>query len=444
MRRSLLLALALCSGPAAAAQPFTLNTLRPYLNNEINGLELNHLYLQSLFAMNSTPLTIGAGVRAAPAEFLRTDGQLTDAGLGKALYVLSWGFGRPSTGFAGFAGLNLSTVRPTGFPNVLAQSGDQVSFIPAIGVSAVFFAGLAYQGFAAEFGLHYVKQAYDADGAGRFVGGACPNDPEIGCGGRQVRPGAPVVHPAKHYKFEEFNYLINLEHEDGYSLGVVISNVHPVLPDGTLGSELTLGGIRALAQPTQLKLDLFGRLGFGVNHYSGELDYYGDQIAAIDDAVARGVALPPADGDIVELALLTNDIAETGINARVVIQGLPSPLFRLAEVSYAIQGGTTGLVPQAGARVRALFRDDGFTPSADAYAGLFWIFEKDEPDEGDRGLSGYLSYSYNAPDALTFIPLADSHVIGLQLVFGNPMGLPPPVPIIRYPERVDAVEGVKP
>jgi len=439
MRGALLVttALILASSPASA-EPFTLATLRPYLNNEINGLELNHLFLKSIFALNATPFTIGAGVRASPAKYLRTDDGTTDAGLGKAIYVLSWGFGRPATELAGFAGMNLSTVRPTGFPNLLAQSGDQTSFIPAIGVSAVFFAGMAYKGFAVELALHYFSQSYDADGIGRFVGGACPTDPGADCGGRAVRSGAPVTGPATHHKFEDFNWLLNFDHQSGYSLGILLSNTHPLQEDGTIGTKLSLGGFRALAQPEQLTFEVFGSLGIGLNSYDGTLDYYGDQIAAVNDAVARNAALPTPGGDIYEIPLLASNIADTGINARIVLQVLPDPLFRLAEVGYAIQASGGGLVPQAGARAKVFYRDSGFVPSVDAYAGLFWIFEKDSPDDGDRGISSYISYSYNSPDSLTFVPLPDSHVLGLQLVFGNPMALPPPVPIIRYPKMEDA------
>src|SRR4051812_7429029 len=122
---------ALWSVTAAATEPFTANTLAPYLNNEVNGLELNHIFLQSMLTLDATPFTVGAGVRASPLSYQRIDGGRTDAGLGKVLYVISIGAGKPRSGVAVFGGVNVSQVRPSGFPNITALSGDQKTLIRA-------------------------------------------------------------------------------------------------------------------------------------------------------------------------------------------------------------------------------------------------------------------------------------------------------------------------
>jgi len=417
---------------AAAAEPFTVFTLRPYLNNEINGLQLNHLFLQSLFALDATPLTFGAGIRAAPATYLRTDGGTTKAGLGKAIYVLSFGVGQPRTGFALFGGLNLSTVRPSGFPNVLGQSGDSHSFIAAGGTSAVFFAGLSYEGLALELAVHDKVQDYDADGAGRFVGGGCSK--EWGCGGRPVRSGAPVPAAPVSTHTKDENLLLSIEDVRGYSAGVLLSTIHSVSDAGGEVAKRALAGFRTLAQPRSLASQALGSVGAGLNGYDPALDYYGDDLALQNAAASRGDPPPPTrKKSIYEVPLVSDNVAGTGINGRVVLQAWPNPLFRLAEVGYSVQGRGSSIVPQTGARVKMFRRSDAYVPSVDAYAGIFWMFDKNESTDAASGLSVYLSYSYNSPDSLTFVPMPDAHVLGVQMVYGNPMGLPPPVPIIMYP-----------
>jgi hypothetical protein len=113
-----------CALPAAAADPFTMFTLRPYLSNEINSLELNERYLESLLELDGTPTTLGVGLRAAPATYRRIDDGVTKAGLSKEILVVSIGSGHPASDSAWFLGLNQSVVRPTAFPNFLLASGD--------------------------------------------------------------------------------------------------------------------------------------------------------------------------------------------------------------------------------------------------------------------------------------------------------------------------------
>jgi hypothetical protein len=415
-----------CSSVALAAEPFTALTMKPYLANEVNALELNHLYLQSLFALDSTPFTLGAGIRSAPASYLRTDGEVTDAGLGKAIYVLAIGAGRPRSGFAVFGGLNLSNVRPSGYPNVTAQSGDADSFISAQGGSSVVFLGVAYKGLALEVAQFATEQKYDADGHGRFVAGGC--DPDFGCGGRTTRAGGPIASSPVTTEIDRQSVVANVESIHGYSAAVIVTPKQPGV------EKTTLTGFRLLAQPSQLARYGLGALGAGLNSYDAGVDYYGDQLDALNEAAASGGAIPDAEeGRLYEIPLVSDDIAGTGINGRIAVQVAPKAAFRLAEVGYAAQASGSWLIPQVGGRAKMFLRDESYVPSVDAYAGVFWLFDQDEPDDDDNGLSVYASYSYNSPDSLTFVPLADAHVIGLQMVYGNPLGLPPPVPILKYP-----------
>lgn len=419
---------------ARATEPFTAHTLQPLLHNEVNALQLHHLFLQSQFALDDTPLTIGSGVRAAPARYLRTDG-VTEAGLGKVLYTLSWGTGRPTTGVALFGGLTVAQVRPSGFPNLLALSGDRTDRISAQGGSGIVFLGLSVHGWAAQLALYPTGLTYDADALGRFQPGGCWAGGDCSPS-REVRPGSPVPGTPVHTSVQDVQQLIHLESKSGVSIASLLGTVHRVDDQGRIQDRRALAAVRALAEPYELVPREVGLFGTGLNHYAPEVDYYGDRTAETLDAAREGSPLPavPEHG-IWEVPLLAENIAETGVAARVVVQALPSPTFRLAEVGFAMERSPrSGLVVQGGTRLQLFRRSTSYTPAADAYAGVFWLFDEAKHEDRERGLSSYLSYSYNSPDSLTFVPLPNAHVLGLQLVFGNPMALPPPISIVKYPE----------
>lgn len=69
-----------------------------------------------------------------------------------------------------------------------------------------------------------------------------------------------------------------------------------------------VAAVRLLAQPEELtrRLKLIG--GLGLNVYSGEIDYYGDQFEERSAAARAGLDHPPAGGRIVELPFVVDDI----------------------------------------------------------------------------------------------------------------------------------------
>lgn len=426
-----LLAGCLLSAPEArAAAPYTAESLRPYLNNEINALELNRLFLDSMLDMDRIPITVGTAVRAAPAAYQRLDGRVTEAGLGKQLYTLSFGAGRPDSEVGVFAGGIVSNVRPSGFPNIWALSGEGDDLIRAAGSSAVIFAGVGVKGTVIQLAYHRTELGWDADGAGLFVPGGCHL--EYGCQSRQPRPGAPVETPPVAFQENKNALLINVLNEEGYHTEALLSPVSDVGVDGERVRRSALAAARIAGMPEDLIDPKIGLLGAGLNFYDKAVDYYGDRNERVRQAAAEGQPPPQTDTvPMVELPLMAGDLAELGLQARVIPQILPRPALRMVEVGWSLEGPLgERLVPQVGARAKVFRRGEGYEPSVDAYAGAL-VSYGDLWDEVARGVSVMASYSFNSPDSLTFVPLEGAHVLGIQLVVGNATALPPPVPILR-------------
>jgi hypothetical protein len=420
----------LCASTAEAAAPYTTETLRPYLNNEVNALELNRLFLDSMLDMDRIPFTVGTAVRAAPASYQRLDGEVTEAGLGKQLYTLSFGGGRPDSGVGVFAGGIVSNVRPSGFPNIWALSGEGDDLIRAAGSSAVLFAGVGVKGTVVQLAYHRTELGWDADGAGLFVPGGCHL--EYGCQSRQPRPGAPVEDPPVAFQQNKHALLINVLNEEGYHTEALISPVSDVTLDGELVRRTALAAARVAGMPEDLFDPKIGLLGAGLNFYDKAVDYYGDRNARVREAVANDEPLPETDSKpMLELPLLASDLANVGIQARLIPQILPRPALRMVEVGWSMEGPLgERLVPQVGTRAKAFKRGTGYEPSVDVYAGALLSYG-DLYDEVARGVSVMASYSYNSPDSLTFVPIEGAHVLGIQLIVGNATALPPPVAILR-------------
>lgn len=420
----------LSSSPAAAAAPlYEVADVSRYLRNDTSALIANHLLLQSMFSIDAAPSTIGFSLKTSPARFSVASGEISDGSLSKWGVVALVGGGKPATGAAWFTGVNYAHLITGGFPNVLAGAGngDPQKVVSAGGGSAVFFVGGAYKGVALEGGVFFNGAGYESDPLGRF-GAGCPYT--YGCG--PWREGAPM--PAveqETYDVTDRSYLLNLEHKGGHALAALFSEQPEAASEEQVGG-LTM--LRGLSQPYDLLPKAIGLLGAGFNSYSPDIDYYGDEVAKIREEQAEGLpASEPTGKNLFEIPLVGDQLAETGLMARLTFQLAPQPLFRLVEAGWVDEFniGPHALL-QAGARAKLFRRHTSYVPSAEAYVGLFKV---DAEREG-RGLSSYLTYSYNSPDPLTFPPVYDAHVMGIQIVAGNPIAMPPPVPTVQYPTHM--------
>lgn len=420
-------------GAAAHAQPLTRDTLKPLLIADVNALQANRYFLQSMIALNSTPFTIGYGTQQARVDYLRIDGAVVPGSLSKDQFVLSAGYGRPATGFAMYGVLNFVGATAGNFPKPPMTNINSIA-IRATNASVVAALGLAYKGWVLQASWHYHELRVHADQYGRLT--SC-GDEGFGCPQNLYpsRPGAPEPILLDSNKETASSRMIMLENKGGYSAGAIFADFAQALPDGTREHLTRLAALRVLAQPNAIFEKLGSFLGVGLNTYARQLDYYGDKLKARQDAAREQKPPPQNDKGIVEIPLLADHIAKLGFIGRIVLQAYPKPLPRLAEIGYLHAGNeVASFVPHVGARAKVFRRGDEAAFSCDAYAGFFFMTSRSTQEHEGRGFSVFGHYSYNSPDASTFVPLPDSHVIGLQLVWGNPAALAPPIPSVRVPK----------
>lgn len=410
------------SSIALGAPLYTAPDVAPYLRSDTTALLSNHYLLQSMFALDAAPSTVGLGVKLTPADLAVANGDVASGALTKWNTVAMVGGGKPTTGAAWFAGVNYAHLVSTAFPNLLKDArGERPETIVSFGGgSAVLFAGGAVQGVAAEVGLFLNGADYTSNTEGGF-GEGCPRS--FGC--EPSRPGAPFdpVGAGESLEVTRRSLLLNVEHHGGHQLSALVSEQELA----SAGRQATRGGLtllRALSQPYDLFPEAVGLLGAGLDTISPDVDFYGDDAAR----VRRGA---PAEGKrLWQVPLVGDRLADTGLLARVTLQAAPVPALRLVEAGWADDvplADRTWL--QAGARARLYRRDTTYRPSADAYAGLFVA----DADHDGRGFSAWATAAYDSPDPLVFPAVHDATVLGLQVTLGNPTAMPPPVPTLKPP-----------
>jgi len=422
--------LALGAPRRAGAEALTLYTLRPILIADVNALQANRYFVQSMLAFNSTPFTVGVSSQQAKVTYARIDGQEVSGGLAKEQFVLSLGWGRPATGFAAYGVLNFATAMVANFPRVPLSGNYTASNIRGTQSAVFLAAGVAFQGWVLQYGYSFNVLRVHADQYGRltFCGDGASTCPDMGY---PSRPGAPRPVLLDVNDKTVASRMLTFENKDGYSLGALLA----ALQGAKQSAAVSLAALRLLAQPKSLVESLGASVGAGVNAYNKGLDYYGDTSQAA--AVAARAELPPPEskGAIIEIPILADRIAGTGFNARLVAQLAPIVTPRLAEVGYVHAGDETrDLVPHFGARAKIFRRASHAELGTDAYAGLFWVTTRSTREDEGRGLSLFATYSYNSPDASNFMPLPKAQVFGVQVVWGNPAALAPPIPSVRVPQ----------
>jgi hypothetical protein len=395
----------------------------------VNALIGNHYFVQSMLAFDAAPFTVGVSNFQTRADWARMDGSVFRGGLNRTKYLLSVGTGHPRTGTAVYVSGNMDGIYAAPFP-AFFENANEDGHVRAVSYGAVAALGVAHKGWVAQIAYFYHDTRIDSDALGRFT--RC--DGSASCATPNLRSGAPDPLVGEGEVTKVGNTMLTLENGRGYSTGVLLAERVNGRGTGT-----GLASLRALAEPYDLLPEAIGLLGAGLTTFGRGLDYYGDNTDATQAAVDAGEeAPPPPDRGIVEFPFSMQRIGGTGATARIVLQASPAPAFRLAEAGYFYEGDPEWrFLPQVGGRAKVFKRAAGYVPSADAYAGFFWVFRKSASEPSGRGLSAYATYSYNSPDAANLVPLANAHILGMQVVFGNPRAMPPPSSLIQYPEVVE-------
>lgn len=384
----------------------------------IDVMKLHQHVIQQQLALDETPAFFELALRSMPATLQFDDGGRTSVGITRAGLSTGFGFGKPRTGLAAFAGIQADLVATTDFPNFFtAKDGFEVG-------QGTFYAGLAAHGFQATYGMMMETSGRGLNPQGYFTRKQ-----------HGFRPGTPPEITETGTVDERSTTYFTLSQAEGITLGATLAS---------LGGEasMKLAALRGELAPARLidRLGLretLGVPGIGFERYSAEIDYWGDRFSEtrrMAEALANGLpgAQAPSPGqssksessETWEIPIFLDDIAGTGLRARVVPQVKPRVKLRAVEAAYRYRRENL----KAGLRAFAFQRGESFNASAETYVALRPDLFKYFSIFGVPWLT--VSYSYNAPESATFLPIPNAHVFGAQWVYGPPEMGRPLVPLV--------------
>jgi len=380
--------------PAVEAQPFTGSEVKLAVEPSIDIMK-DHVSFLALQDRYDTMLgyLVMTG-RFAPLRYVSDDGTKTSRVGARAGEMLGGGYGTPTLGFMVGAWIDWIKVGP--------ESDSQLQ--------GILFGGVAFYGVQATYSALQAQQLGNVDPYGNF------GDQKGGSDGYTYRPGAGKAEHA----FDTVTGAFTFYHTSGASLVIMRAETDT-------GSSY-VSDVRAQLQPLEHWLDeqvglpmvavqkLDGRRGLG----EGRAD------------VAQTVTRPDSQtSDPWEIELGSDDLFGQGIRAHLLGRVSPKVSFRSAELgAYHDYDDLT-----VAARSYAFVRDDRAQLSVDTFARYSIL----PPGEESLGfpVAAAVSYSFNSPDATTFVPLPYAHVFGLQLIIGAPDIAKPIVPIVRSKQRSD-------
>ncbi|MEB2312438.1 MAG: hypothetical protein OZ921_04650 [Sorangiineae bacterium] len=335
--------------------------------------------------------------RFSPLRYVSDDGTKTSRVAHRAGEMIGGGYGTPQLGFMAGAWIDWIRVGPG----------------PSSQFQGIIFGGVALYGFQATYSS-FQSQQLELDPFGNF------GDRKGGSSGYTYRPGAGEAEHA----FDRVTDAFTVYHSSGASLVVLRAET----PTGAS----YVSDVRAQLQPLKQWLDdEFGLPIIAVQKL--------DPARALADARTSGAqALTQPDTLRApwEIELGSDNLLNQGIRAHVLGRVSPTVSFRSAELGvYRDIDALT-----VAARTFAFSRDDRAHLSLDAFARYSIL----PPGKESLGfpVAVAASYSYDSPDASTFIPLPYAHVFGLQIIVGAPDIAKPVVPIVR-PKKPDSDDDAR-
>jgi len=98
-----------------------------------------------------------------------------------------------------------------------------------------------------------------------------------------------------------------------------------------------------------------------------------------------------------------DNLLDQGIHLRIATQVAPKAVFRQAMAGWLYQDELGKYTAFAAARGGVVRRGDSYLPTLELSGGVL-----------SDGVSGALTYAYNAPDAAGFFPVPNAHVVGIH------------------------------
>lgn len=371
----------------------------------VNAVKMHQQAMAAQLELDEVPFFFELAARGSPARFVRNDGVEVDGGLTR--YGLSMGGGFGSTWeYGGFAGVQYDTVSASSFPNL---------FEPAKGLGfditqALLYAGASFYGFQVSYGAYLDPRVSGFDAAG----GLEPPD----------STGEAYAGTEASYRLMTFESVFGLSGDATWVM------------DDEGSRKLEATRIRINMKRLMYAFDA-ERLGIPIvalERFAKGVDYFGDRFADATQVESEETTYVPIE---------VSDVLGSGFGMRAVTQVKPEVLFRLAELRWLYR--VSGVIVEdvlsdfaAGGRAQVFRRGDGYVPSADVYLAFQPDFYAFFSVFGAPWMA--LSYSYNSPDSGTFFALPDTHIVGIQLVYGAVEMARPLLPISPAPNRTSRAD----
>lgn len=395
----------------------------------IDVMRMHQYVVQQQLALDDTPTFLELMVRSMPATLEFDDGGRSSVAITRAGTSMGFGFGKPTTDLAAFAGFQGDWIMTTEPLNPFrSKQGLELG-------QATVYAGLAAHGFQITYGAIFETGERGLNANGYFTRTE-----------HRYREGTPAnIAPKSVYEERSTPTFFTFTQAEGVSLGGTLAKLGEA-------QQLQLAALRAELAPVKLidKFGLresFGVPGIGFDRYAAEIDYWGDRFAETRRA-AEALAKSPGGAlaapvnelerqwqETWEVPVFLDDIAGTGLRARVVPQVKPQVKLRAVEAAYRYQSEKLN----AGLRAFVFDRGGRFTGSAEVYLAI-------RPDVFEHlSVLGVpwmtFSYSYNVPESATFLPIPNAHVFGIQWIYGPPAMGRPLVPLVAEHQGSDEDAG---
>lgn len=397
MPRLLSLLALVCPAVVAAAEPLDGDTFSQTAAVSTNVMRV---HLDFLDAQNDYDLSTFYALvdgKSAKTDLLLGDGQQFEGGLVHWRAGLGLGWGHPRTSVAVFGGVHAEGLKAGSWPY-----GDAVDNFHASVQDRLWYVGGAFKGYQLSYGQRVVTRTTGLGLDGEFAASSEGS----------FRAGAPsIVADPRKRDIATRTQLITVYSKAGVSGGGLLADL---LPEGSYTPEeakqTVLASLRAKFETN--KNPQAGKYGVGIDGYRQGFDYYREGVPLGQD--------PDNLKKSVEIPIGGTDIGSSGFGIKIVPMVAPSIRLRSFDMAFRRDLGNA----LVGGRFSYTHRDGGWEPSWDLYAmfAAVALF-----DNGFQSGNFAVSYSYNAPDAATFLPYSKMHVIGIQFSVGIP-GMTPIVP----------------
>lgn len=332
--------------------------------------------------------------RAAPSRFLLSDGSKLGGGLARFRGGIGFGQGRPSSGFAWFVGAYADQAYVSEWPAI----HQHLEALNANMLQYFLTARVGFKGTSLSYGFLGHSGTF-LNAAGGF--GEIP----------YYRGGPPAEAQNQLYAngytdkepFGSNSHMLTLRNEHGVGVGAAISRLTKQTSDGALEQAADLSALQAILAPEDLLREV-GLFRLGVDRFSEAVDYYRDKAMAESKALAGETLSGYSPGALVQIPAGVDNFLDQGIHLRIATQVAPKAVFRQAMAGWLYQQEISKYTTFAAGRAGMVRRGDSYLPTVELSAGML-----------SDGLSGAVTYAYNAPDAAGFFPVPNAHVVGIHL-----------------------------